>query len=201
MIFELTADEKYEVLGLEANGVRNYLSRYALENDIVVSDDELVAAEGLAVKCVDIEWDEKDYSEPTTRASFRTIDGKIVTIRAKKIDFKMLVQLFEDACEFVMNDNLYYKGIILARAMITMFVGVLDDDEALVFEFLARKYFKNGMVFNAENVYIQINQYLNQCDDEWSDKVIGDVIDQLEQKGLVAWQDGVLEVTDSFYIN
>lgn len=196
----LTQEEKYELSGVDEGVIEDEIRKELLVNDFLLTEEEKGNIGRLLSECLELEMESPKELE-YTKASYKMYKGTIIVVKAKKLNVELLIKQFENGLEFVMGDNIFQKSVIVIKSILQLFVVKLDRDSALIYEFLARKYFIERRAFTDSELNTAISDYLNQqWDEQWPRTKVSEVLSILEKEvRVVEWNDGFLKVKDRIY--
>ncbi len=196
----LTREEKYELSGIDEGIIEGEIRKELLVNDFLLTEEEEGKLGRLLSECLELEMESPKELEHT-KASYKMFNGTIIVVKAKKLNVELLIKLFENGLEFAVGENVFHKSVIVTKSILQLFVEKLDRDSALIYEFLARKYFKERRAFTDSELNTVICNYLHeQWDVEWPETKVSEVLRILEKEvRVVEWSDGFLKVKDRIY--
>lgn len=196
MELEMSNEEVFRLAGIDADEMCETLrKKIFLEELYTMKDDEMDAVQALMAECMDLEV-ERVENEDNTRACFHYFDGKLLVLKRRRFDLKLLFQEGRKLPEAVLG-GVAERTWVLIRAVTELFINILDGDCAMIFAILCESYFKEGRKLNNVEIYAQINNFLNmKIGFEWSYKKINDILHMLENANLIEWENGILQIKD-----
>ena len=196
MELKMTNEEVFRLAGIDIDEIcKIFREKILLEELYAVKADNMAAVKELIAECMDLEVEvSKDEENP--RACFHCFDGKLLVLKRRQFDLKLLFQEAGNLPEAILGSSLE-RIWVLVRAFAELFVDILDGDCATIFAILCEIYFKKGIKLNNIEIYGQINNFLNmKMAIEWPYKKINDSLIMLENAGVIEWENGMLQMKD-----
>lgn len=199
-MLKLTNSEKCELLHINLEELNNEIRKNILVEQLyTISDQELGVIQSIICDSIDLEVETK-APEDDVRISFYTLNNRVVIIKKKKMDIKLLFDLLIHSTEFLDGGIPTRIGIVL-NVIVKLFLNVLDGEIVIVYSYLCVEYFVNGIKFNNTEIFNEINKYLKtNFGFGWSNDKINKVLLELEDLGVIEFSDGVLHVKDKIYL-
>lgn len=148
--------------------------------------------------CIEFDVDVVETAD-NTRGCFRIYDGKLIVVRRRKLNLKLLFLEMANIPEFIFG-GIGQRIYVVIKALIELFVNVLDGDAVLVFVMLAEKYYREGKKYSNEEICPQICAFLEEESGlKWSCKKAEEILKELVHARIVNWNDGMLMVEDKIY--
>ena len=193
MELKMTNEEVFRLAGIDIDEIcKIFREKILLEELYAVKADNMAAVKELIAECMDLEV-EVSKDEENTRACFHCFDGKLLVLKRRQFDLKLLFQEAGNLPEAILGSSLE-RIWVLVRAFAELFFDILDGDCATIFAILCEIYFKK---LNNIEIYGQINNFLNmKMAIEWPYKKINDSLIMLENAGVIEWENGMLQMKD-----
>lgn len=199
MKLQLLDEETCRLAGIDIETVcQTVQERVFLDELYKMKEKELDAVKKLVTKCIELDVEAVE-NEENTRGCFHLYDGKLIVVKKRKFDIKLLFLEAGNIPEFVFGGT-EQRIYTVVKAVVELFINIMDGDAAIVFTILCEKYIREGRKYNNIEIYSRIYQFLKaEYDLEWSYKKINEVLLVLEHAGIIEWEDGVLQVRDKIY--
>ena len=196
MQLNLEEKETYELAELNFDAVYEEISDIVFRNEFRrMGEKERACLKNLLAECIEFDIDVVEETD-NTRSCFRVYNGKLIVVRRRKLNLELLFLEMTNIPEFVLGDK-KQRIYIIIKALLGLFVNVLDGDTALVFAMLSEKYYREGKKYNSEEICPRICTFLEQESGlKWSYKKAEEILDKLLNAKIVRWDDGELMIED-----
>lgn len=195
----LTNENKFGLLDIDIKEVcQDIRGKVSVLESCALSDDELNSIQNIIGDSIELDLDLEEPVE-NTRVSFYTKDGKVVVVKAKKLDVKRLFNLFRLSLEFMAGNELTKIGVTIS-ILLELFFQFPDKDLSDVYVYLAHEYFDNGKKFNNIEIFDAVNQHLKSEGVRRSNEKIQEELKMLENDlHVIECVNGIYEVKDKIY--
>lgn len=199
MKVQLSDEEIYTLAEIDIARLCTMVRERALMRELCkIEDEEINKVRMLIAECIDIDLEAVE-NEINTRACFHSFDGKLIVVRRRTFDLKLLFQEVKYLLELGFAGK-YESILIVAKIILSFFVDFLDGDSEMIFSMLCTRYFLKGEAIHNIDIFEKINTFLKEeMGTEWSYKKINDVLRTLEKASVIEWDNGNLMVKDKIY--
>ncbi len=200
MELQLTNNEKYMLLDINPEELCKKIKNEVFTKELyTIKDEELDLIQGIIGDSIELEVDTEASENNNVRVSFYTLNDKIVVIKRKKIDIKLLIDLLIHSVEFSVG-NTGTRIVVILNILQKLFLNILDDDVAILYSYLCKEYFVNGNKFSNIEIFGNINKHLKEyLGLSWSNNKINKILLQLERLQVIEFSNGILHVKDKIY--
>ena len=183
---------KFELIGVDENSFKEALEQYVADESMQrLSSVELESTIDIIDKNIELEIEPVRLEENEgTMACYDVLDGKLIVVKRKRINLQLLFKELQPAISFGMGDE-FAKVLSVLQFIMIMFVQKLDEDASLIYSWIARKYFNEGVLVENTQIYEEINAFLKiQFNCIWPEKKIDQVLDKIVDAGVAEWKEG-----------
>lgn len=183
---------KFKLIGVDENSFKEALEQYVADESMQrLSSVELESTIDIIDKNIELEIEPVRLEENEgTMACYDVLDGKLIVVKRKRINLQLLFKELQPAINFGMGDE-FAKVLSVLQFIMIMFVQKLDEDASLIYSWIARKYFNEGILVENTQIYEEINTFLKtQFNCIWPEKKIDQVLDKIVDAGVAEWKEG-----------
>lgn len=199
---KLTNLEKFKLLEINIDELQQEIQREISMTEMhKVSDGALSEISDIIGDSIELEVAAEEPLE-NTKASFLMKEGRVLVLKAKRLNVKQLFFLFTKAQQFLEGNELERIAIVI-YSIFMLFFQNLDEDLSRIYAYLAYEYFHNGRKFNNVEIFDAINRYLKESlDTSWTNREIDQKLIWLEKElRVLECINGIYEVRDKIYFS
>ena len=196
----LTEKEKYELLDINHERFKRFIGETIYELDgKVISENDVENICRVVIESVDFEVDLQEIQE-TNKFSMRVMNGKTVVIKAKTISAQNIFKLVPDYIGIISRQGVA-QILAIVKTILDIFLEIMEDDESVVYMYLAYIYFTKKERIKSEEISDIIQKYfIEELGENISNIKVRKIINKLENEyRVIGFDNGYLIVKDKIY--